>query len=507
MIGIQTNIWALDNLNKTAHVKADLNLTYERLSSGKRINRGADDPSGVGLITNMQAQYRGLHVSMENAQDGLKWLEARDRSMNEQFEILNRMRDLCLRASNEAVLTTADRQIINDELTNLRDEFTRIGSWNHINYNRTLFEPGQLDVIWVLDDTRSMLNYVAALQGAAPAMFQQFAEKGFDLRMAAVGFDDGLRLTLADSKSFQSTATGFDGDVQIIRNFIPTCPTGFEYGIEAVTTALNYSTLGADFREDARKVVIVITDEDADDFYKGAWPFETVYNWDQNDPTLHADPNGLRDALRDRLAQMDVTMHVAGVVSNQSGVTSNLPDQDYSSIATDPQVGGLAIELDNPPLGATAAWVSTITTTLLAEGGPWDDRFHIGPESDEFYHPEYHFDTIVAAPLAIKGVDVMTTDNAHSSVDAIDRALDIMAEAKNQVGYLQNAFHTIINNLTTNEINIRATHARIENADMAVEVANMVREQLLSQTGISAQMFANGMTGQALELVNAMTGG
>jgi flagellin len=102
-----------------------LQTSLERLSSGLRINRGADDPSGLAIAKVMEAQIGGVRVAEQNAQDAKSLIHTADGALNETQNILFRMRDLAVRASNQATLTTSDIRRINDEFTSLKNEIER----------------------------------------------------------------------------------------------------------------------------------------------------------------------------------------------------------------------------------------------------------------------------------------------------------------------------------------------------------------------------------------------
>jgi len=122
---INTNISALIGLNNLRLTNLGLQTSLERLSSGLRINKGADDPSGLAIAKGMEAQIGGIRTATQNAQDGISLIHTADGALAESHDILMRMRDLAVRAANQATLTTADIGRINSELTSLKNELAR----------------------------------------------------------------------------------------------------------------------------------------------------------------------------------------------------------------------------------------------------------------------------------------------------------------------------------------------------------------------------------------------
>lgn len=125
IMNINTNVNSLIAQGSLRKLDSGLSTTMKRLSSGLRINSAADDPSGVALANSMTAHMRGVHQAINNAQDGLNLLAFADSALNETLDILQRLNDLAVKAANEAVLTTADIQSIQNEIDSLRTELSR----------------------------------------------------------------------------------------------------------------------------------------------------------------------------------------------------------------------------------------------------------------------------------------------------------------------------------------------------------------------------------------------
>ncbi|QFG03600.1 flagellin N-terminal helical domain-containing protein [Tepidiforma bonchosmolovskayae] len=132
MSSIVTNVAALNgqrNLNITA---AKMGKVLEKLSSGYRINRAADDAAGLGISEKMRAQIRGNSQAIRNAKDGISMIQTAEGAMDEIHSILQRMRELGVQAANDTY-DTAARTSIGTELIQLRNEIDRIA--NATNFN------------------------------------------------------------------------------------------------------------------------------------------------------------------------------------------------------------------------------------------------------------------------------------------------------------------------------------------------------------------------------------
>jgi len=130
---VRTNmaaIGAINNLNKTQN---SLSSSLGKISSGLRINRAADDAAGMSVATRMNSDNTSLKQSMRNTNDGISMVQTAEGGLGELHNILVRMRELSVQASNETYNST-DRAMITTEMTQLTNEYTRITST--ANFNR-----------------------------------------------------------------------------------------------------------------------------------------------------------------------------------------------------------------------------------------------------------------------------------------------------------------------------------------------------------------------------------
>jgi flagellin len=122
---VNTNISSLIGQNNLRITDLGLKTSLARLSSGLRINWASDDPSGLSIATNMGAQISGIRVATQNAEDGINLIHTADGALAETQDILERMRDLAVRAGNEATLTTSDMDKLDNEFQSLKSEIQR----------------------------------------------------------------------------------------------------------------------------------------------------------------------------------------------------------------------------------------------------------------------------------------------------------------------------------------------------------------------------------------------
>ena len=138
---VQHNITSMNANRQLGIVGNNLSKSTEKLSSGYRINRAADDAAGLAISEKMRSQVRGLNRASDNAQDGISLIQTAEGALDQKHAILQRTRELVVQASNTAVLDsgTADVQKIQDEIDKLKEEYNRIDTDTEFN-KKTLLD-------------------------------------------------------------------------------------------------------------------------------------------------------------------------------------------------------------------------------------------------------------------------------------------------------------------------------------------------------------------------------
>ncbi len=122
---VQHNMQAANTNRMLSKAALSVSSSAEKLSSGYKVNRAADDAAGLSISEKMRAQIRGLNQAVENAQDGISLIQTAEGNMNEMHSILQRMETLADKAAND-VNATEDRTTIKDEMTQLNTELASI---------------------------------------------------------------------------------------------------------------------------------------------------------------------------------------------------------------------------------------------------------------------------------------------------------------------------------------------------------------------------------------------
>jgi flagellin len=201
---IQTNIEAMDAHRNLVGTSQQLSQSMERLSSGYRINKAADDAAGLAISEKLAAQVSGLDQAQRNAQDAVSLVQTADGAMNEVQAMLQRVRDLAVQYNN-GTLSSSDQAAITNEVAQLCSEINRIAG-------------------------QTSFNNIALLSGGGTITFQ-------------VGADDGETVTVNALKLFGS-GSAYDIDSAVF-NF-----TGATVTLASIDTAIDQisharSTFGA----------------------------------------------------------------------------------------------------------------------------------------------------------------------------------------------------------------------------------------------------------------------
>ncbi|GAB0058798.1 Flagellin [Candidatus Magnetaquicoccaceae bacterium FCR-1] len=139
-LSISTNLASLNAQRKLAGTTNDLSVTFQRLSSGLRINSAKDDAAGLAIATRMTAQIRGLNQAARNANDAISMAQVAEGALDETTNALQRIRELSVQAANDT-LVAADRLSLQKEIDQLLNEIDRIAVHTEFN-NQVLLSGG-----------------------------------------------------------------------------------------------------------------------------------------------------------------------------------------------------------------------------------------------------------------------------------------------------------------------------------------------------------------------------
>jgi flagellin len=193
-MSIRTNLAAISSINSLSGTQKSLSNSLEKISSGLRINRAADDAAGLGVATRMETDNTSLKQAMRNTNDGISLVQTAEGSIEQLTNILIRFRELSVQASNETY-TTTDRGMIGTEMTQLQAEYQRITTLANFNEQSLLNGTGTLAIQVGIDGSTNdaisiNMNNLATTLGAISSLstvFQTVTSGGASTASGATG--------------------------------------------------------------------------------------------------------------------------------------------------------------------------------------------------------------------------------------------------------------------------------------------------------------------------------
>ncbi|UAK16761.1 flagellin [Sporolactobacillus terrae] len=453
---INHNIAALNTLNNLSKNTAATQKSLEKLSSGLRINRAGDDAAGLAISEKMRGQIRGLDMASKNAQDGTSLIQTAEGALNETHSILQRMRELAVQSSNDTN-TASDREEIQKEISQLTSEVDRIADTTEFNTKKLL--TGSIGVQTSNGENITKLNVGAATKSGT---------LNFTTADATMATQASATINIATG-----TTAAADGTLNITANG-QTYNVGFSAGQTFDDIAKNISSTvdGYTATFDQTTSDLAITSDDA--------------NADQS--------ISVAEAVANTLDGSDHTTAEAGTGTNASGLTAagaSFAYQGNNVTVTSGDFTGLQFTLASE--GATAA---VNGSSITVSGGL---TFQIGANEDQ--NLNLSINAMDSQNLGISQVDVTTQAGANSAISKIDNAIGSVSSERAKLGAYQNRLEHTINNLGTSSENLTAAESRIRDVDMAKEMSNFTKNNILNQAAQAMLAQSNQLPQGVLQLL------
>lgn len=379
---INTNLNAMTALNSATKNTALAGSSMEKLSSGLKINKAADNATGLAISEKMRSQIRGLDQASQNTQDGISVVQTAEGAIEEVGNIVQRMRELAVQGANETN-TGSDRAKISEELTQLHEEIDRIAESTQFN-------------------GKDLLNGNATVRTEKKAKLTEEAGKSSDVKVDS-GFD-------------------FEG-------------LGLQNGNLIIKTVASKDTIKINDTELPAGYVLTLDKEM--DGKGGADP-----KIKQNTTITITDANGKKLSFK--------SDGEIGKDNNQKVLNLAGEDRQISGKEISLQVG--ANNSDSQTLKVKIENVSTSSLGLSK-----DTITQMGKEGTR------------------------GTTAANEMINSLDNALERVNTSRANLGAMQNRLETTASNLTTSNENLTAAESRIRDVDVAEEMMNLSKLNLINQ--------------------------
>ncbi|MCC7413389.1 MAG: flagellin [Gammaproteobacteria bacterium] len=490
---INTNIMSLNaqrNLNRS---QSDLSQAVQRLSSGLRINSAKDDAAGLAIATRMTTQIGGLSVAIRNANDGISVAQTAEGSMDEMIRNLNRAHDLAIQAASYN--TSTDRNSINQEVSQILDEMSRIVNQTRYNGERILTGgfSGDFQIGTSVNETlniaisnlsptamgvasnystvsgQSDANLAAQIGRSYSNALSSATVEGFSVANVSAQSASSNKVTALNDVSSSTGVKAFGyGNGLVGASF-----TGATANVNAIAAnALTINGIGID------AVSATTTNSTLAD------ALVTAINTRTNE-------HGVTAVKVDDLNGDGTAGDMGVVLVNRTGaaitVTSNTSiDADIATFFT---AGTSSVSA-----GANGAIVlnDTLGDTTTTFGAAADARAITGQTSGT---------TATLADQTVASQTVSTSGSSNLAMLVFESALDSINSQRAIMGAKLNRFEAVSRNLDNVRENISAARSRIQDTDFAEETAKLTRAQILQQAGVAMVAQANALPQTVLSLL------
>ncbi|MGG6433309.1 flagellin [Anoxybacillus sp. D401a] len=537
---INHNIQALNAYRNLAVNQSNTAKNLEKLSSGLRINRAADDAAGLAISEKMRSQIRGLEVAERNALDAISLIQTAEGALSSVHSMLQRMRELAVQAAN-GTNTDDDRKSIQSEVEQLKNEISRIAEKTEFNTKRLL--NGEL--------SGNQLGGTGSQIGIATAAFIKVDD--FDPSQSVTsGISqnvqvnvDGVTFNLTGVTGsdqfqwFQSLESKLNSAIDTYNSENPNAQVTkpkFEITDVQSQTSMDFvitsGTTGANSKIEIRLLDDSINTDAPESTDLANQLIDDANRTAGSDGKLTADAATALNSLgsTDKLTlsvngyNIDVLLGQVGSQSFSAGddmttLASKLSEDinnaltaykdltgiGFGTVSVDVKNGSLVLNSSNPNTvkievakGKEADALGLSGTGTYATGGI---DFHIG--ANEGQNLKLQINNVSPSALNIADVDVSTAIGANNALVKLDEAIKKVSEERGKLGAIQNRLEHTINNLKTAHENLTSAESRIRDTDMAMEMTNFTKNNILNQAAQAMLAQSNQLPQGILQLLKS----
>ncbi|STO16602.1 Phase 1-I flagellin [Mobiluncus mulieris] len=508
-------------------VLVGLAKSLEKLSSGFRINRAADDAAGLAISEGLRTQVGGNRQAVRNAQDGISLVQTAEGALNEVHSILQRMRVLAVQGATDSNSPEA-RNNIDTELNQLRDELERIGNVTNFNGTQLLdgsaSGPGALKfqvgangdqnnriTVDLKDADVTKISQFRQEQEVSNARAAQTAELGQKKYLLNI---EGKTITI--DLSAKANPTDADVTDALQKGLQEANFEGYIRGGSAETAEFDMKDVDDATKASAGTYTLTINNKE--------------YKYDaaagKTGADLHSIVEGLNEDLKRKGADYKLVENgkkiklVAGESVKNTQVdfaltTTATGDAKAAAEAMKGKVGfasgkGFEFAVDGKKITFARADGKNMDVDLahsLTELGatPGTDDKHLDLNAfSEYKDGVASVDangTKLTTKSQVNSLTVKDHDTAQNLIRVLDQKIQSVSTARSNLGAVQNRFEHTITNLNVAVENLAASESRVRDTDMAQEMMQFTRNQILSQAGTSMLAQANQVPQGVLSLL------
>ena len=523
---VQHNLQAMNSNRMLGITQGTLSGSTEKLSSGYKINRAADDAAGLSISEKMRKQIRGLDQASSNAEDGISSVQTAEGALQEVTDMLQRMNELAVQAANGTNSTT-DRQYIQDEIDQLVTEVDRVSETT--KFNETYLLKGDSAKATTKAYTANYaVTYTANLGSNSGTVKKKVNYTGSDnIYMVSASIGKGTA-----TSPLTASVIGKNDD---ITKYLSEATVGTNASVSGIKVSEDYVA----FKNADLDTGNLTYDKDTN-FITSAQTKDTyILNTETNEITRISAGTDLSEYLQNvetdgtdvKFAEMKDKYRVLGTVADEgSKVGDNEYDAKGTSITTKDlkgdesmqklydadgkEVSGVAL---NKYIDKNGNYTGGLYSDSQATDAVGSDKIggyitkntadvaadlsfslHVGADSARTNKITTNIQSMSAAALGIDklkstavGIVDETGDNATDAIDVIADALQKVSTQRSALGAVQNRLEHTIKNLDNIVENTTSAESQIRDTDMATEMVKYSNANILSQAGQSMLAQAN----------------
>lgn len=544
---VQHNLNAINANNKMNINVSGTKKATEKLSSGYQINRAGDNAAGLAISEKMRSQIRGLSQATKNANDGISLIQTAEGGLNETHSILQRMRELAVQSANGTYQDDTDREAIQLEVDALKSEIDRIAS--STEYNGMKLLDGSLGGSKAVTEFGAKYGAVSTVNTdlVGATITSNIAGVKVTTAYAASGKGGENALWSADGKTLTmnlvagETYTQKDID-NLIANATQSKDVGQTQAPSEISIKLANGVMTASKAGDTDATVAGLraTGSNSADVIKLVGDKKNGAHGSSDQVTFTANSYG--KAYDTGMAtKITISTDVAAGKENVEVTKAAKPaDATAGNLATAAEIklhlstGKTYTEKDIENILKEAGYdysvklEDTTNTDGDADGkiyfnvkgdaevditdgaGVGKDSvpnngkgltFQIGANGVEDQRVTLNVNDMSSSAIGVANADVSTQDSANAAIDMVDAAVKTVSMQRAGLGALQNRLEYTVNNLTTTNENLTAAESQIRDTDMATEMINYTKNNILQQASQAMLAQANQQPQAILQLL------
>ena len=486
---VQHNLTAMNSNRMLGLTTSSQAKSTEKLSSGYKINRAADDAAGLSISEKMRKQIRGLTQASANAQDGISAVQTAEGALNEVQDMLQRMNERAIKAAN-GTESESDKSYIQNEIDQLVTEIDRVSETTKFNEAYLLKGDSAAAKQYVYSYRQVATNTAAVIYGAKDAK-GVLTDNTTNLQVS-VSFVAGAKSADQNAVAKGLVSQGFnvtlysrwDGSAAI---------SGYTVQLNG-SLADNYSIVAAG---DGSYEILNSNNEKIATF--------TVSGGSISAASVNSPENTVTATIAAAKATAAKTVGEADAYYDKDGnkISANALGRYFATNSSSAPVA----RIDAPTVYDALGNVVKLTTASVVNDqiltGDLKLSLHVGADATTNNQITLNLSSMSAKGLGVNGlrVDGSTSENALNAVETIKEAIQKVSTQRSALGAVQNRLEHTIANLDNIVENTTSAEAQIRDTDMASEMVKYSNNNILAQAGQAMLAQANQMNQGVLSLL------